>query len=94
MNAFLDQLECACRLVACVLALGDGLDQLRLRRCDRGGRGSDRLADGFELRLGAADRQNILVGIDAEQDRAGLDALIGIDADLDHPAADLRGDPH
>ena len=56
---------------------------------DRGGRRPDRLPDGFELRLGAADGERILVGLDAEQDRAGLHALIGADADLDHPAADF-----
>ena len=94
MDPLLDQLECAFRLVACVLAQGNGLDQLRLRRCDRGGRRSDRLPNGFELRLGAADRQHVLVGLDAEQNLAGLDALIGVDADFDHPAAHLGGDLH
>ena len=91
---FLTSSKCAFRLIACVLAPGDGLDQLRLRRCDRGGRRSDRLSDGFELGLGAADRQHVLVGLDAEQDLAGLDALVGTYTDLDHPAADLGGDLH
>ena len=90
----LDQLEGAPRLVACVLAAGDGFDEFRLCSCDRSGRCPDRLSGRLELRLGAADRQQVLVGIDAEKDLAGLDALIGVDTHLDHPATDLGGDLH
>src|SRR3546814_13515810 len=34
----------------------------------------------------------ILVGIDAEEDRAGRHALVGLDTDFDHPATDLGRD--
>jgi hypothetical protein len=38
----------------------------RLRRCDRGGRRSEGLSSGIELRLGAADSNQLLLWFEAE----------------------------
>ena len=88
------QFEVTCRLVTRVLQSCESFNKFRLGRRDCGGRGSDRLSRALELRLGAANGEQILMGVDTEQDFPRLKALIGADADLDHPAADFRGDVH
>jgi hypothetical protein len=72
------------RLVARVIPLSDGFDEFRLRRCDRSGRRPDSLSSGIELRLGAANGDQILLLFETEQDGTGLHPLVGADANLDH----------
>ncbi len=72
------------------IALGkrQARDLLVVERADR----PDFLDGGGKLRFGAGERDAQRLGVDAEQQRAALDHLVGIDKDLDDAPRDIGAD--
>ena len=94
VDAALDQLEDARRLLLGVAELGAGVGNGSLRRRDAGRAGADRLARLVDRRFRLSHRHLVGLRVDAEEELALLGDLIVDHADLDHVAGNFGGDAH